>query len=92
LLIAALIEARSCERFALMASHFPQKQVQGFYQRLFEAEKRHFQDYMRFANDLFAPELVERRLEALRAVENNLILTEESVFRFHSGVPHELTG
>ena len=34
----------------------------------------------------------ERRLEVLRAVENDLILTEESVFRFHSGVPHKLVG
>ena len=92
LIIAALIEARSCERFLIMSAVFPDQKVQGFYQRLYEAEKRHYQDYRRFANDLFSPELVERRLEVLRAVENDLILTEESVFRFHSGVPHKLVG
>ena len=48
LLIGALIEARSCERFAALAPHLPKKMSE-FYSGLLSSEARHFEDYLEFA-------------------------------------------
>src|SRR5690606_37896855 len=41
LLIAGLIEARSCERFQVLARHVDDPEPAAFYQSLFESEARH---------------------------------------------------
>ena len=42
LLVSALIEARSCERFKLLAEGLPDEDLAGFYRGLMAAEARHF--------------------------------------------------
>src|SRR4051812_48895134 len=41
LLIAALIEARSCERFGILRDHLPDAELANFFGSLFESEARH---------------------------------------------------
>ncbi|HEY6517446.1 MAG TPA: tRNA isopentenyl-2-thiomethyl-A-37 hydroxylase MiaE, partial [Steroidobacteraceae bacterium] len=48
LLMGALIEARSCERFRLLAPRLP-AQVSGFYAQLARSEARHFEQYLDLA-------------------------------------------
>ncbi|MEJ2128092.1 MAG: tRNA isopentenyl-2-thiomethyl-A-37 hydroxylase MiaE [Woeseiaceae bacterium] len=88
LLIGALIEARSCERFAALAPHLPEK-LGKFYSGLLASEARHFEHYIAFAKTecgVSAGEL-EARLAELKAVEARLISEPDEQFRFHSGPP-----
>jgi tRNA-(ms[2]io[6]A)-hydroxylase len=89
LLCGALIEARSAERFALLAPRLPEP-LAGFYRGLHEAEARHFELYLRLARAACPPADAacwEPRLRALSAVEAALITAPDPQLRFHSGVP-----
>ena len=88
LLVGALIEARSCERFARLAPHLP-PQLGNFYNGLLASEARHFEHYVAFAHSESgaSPAGVERRLEELRQLEASLVTEPDAQFRFHSGVP-----
>jgi tRNA-(ms[2]io[6]A)-hydroxylase len=52
LLVGALIEARSCERFKLLLEHLPSsvdEELRDFYRELFECEARHYKTYVDLA-------------------------------------------
>src|SRR5487761_1107312 len=73
LLVAALIEARSCERFALLKDRLSDRTLAAFYQSLFESEARHHGSYLQLAK-LFAPaEQVHCRLDELAEAEAAII-------------------
>lgn len=88
LLIGALIEARSCERFAKIAPRLPHK-LGRFYAGLLASEARHFQHYIAFAKSEcgVSDDEIAVRLEELKKIEAALILEADSQFRFHSGIP-----
>lgn len=88
LLIGALIEARSCERFARLAPHLPKK-LAAFYSGLLASEARHFEHYIGFAKSECGRSVAEidHRLQQLKGLEARLISDPDSEFRFHSGVP-----
>ena len=88
LLVGALIEARSCERFAVLVPHLPEE-VGRFYAGLLASEARHFEHYLNFAREEVAVEddVFAGRLAELKAIEARLISSPDSQFRFHSGVP-----
>jgi len=88
LLIGALIEARSCERFAALAPHLPEK-LGKFYGGLLASEARHFEHYIAFAKTEcgIAENEINARLEELKALEAALITAADPQFRFHSGTP-----
>ncbi len=84
LLVAGLIEARSCERFALLKDHLQDRTLADFYAGLFESEARHHATYVRLAR-MFAPaEQVQQRLEELSAAEAEIIAAGDEVVRMHS--------
>lgn len=85
LIVGAFIEARSCERFAKLAPHLDDELAK-FYVSLLRSEARHFQDYLVLAQDIAGKDISER-IAYFRAQEAALILSEDSEFRFHSGVP-----
>lgn len=85
LIIGALIEARSCERFAALAP-FVDKELGRYYRFLLKSESRHFEDYLRLA-ELYAGEDISARVAEFVALEKELIETPDMEFRFHSGVP-----
>ena len=85
LIIGALIEARSCERFAALAPHVDEE-LGRYYRFLLKSESRHFEDYLRLA-ELYAGEDIKDRLALLVAEERRLIESQDQDFRFHSGVP-----
>ncbi|MDP4789890.1 MAG: tRNA-(ms[2]io[6]A)-hydroxylase [Haliea sp.] len=86
LLVGALIEARSCERFAALIPHLDDE-LAAFYGSLLKSEARHFQDYIGLASGLAAPEDITQRLQHLKQVEAQLVTGTDAEFRFHSGVP-----
>ena len=83
LIVGAIIEARSCERFAALAPHLDDK-LADFYNSLLKSEARHYQDYLKLAeqaND--GP--VDDRVRAFLDIERRLITEPDTEFRFHSG-------
>lgn len=88
LLVGALIEARSCERFAALAPHLPDD-LAAFYRGLLASEARHFDNYLTLAQREtgFSRETVDARLVALKSAESTLVTAPDPDFRFHSGPP-----
>ena len=88
LLVGALIEARSCERFAAIAPALP-NDLQRFYSGLLASESRHFSHYLEHASAEtgVSDDVLLQRLEELKVVEAALITAGDPDFRFHSGVP-----
>ena len=85
LILGALIEARSCERFASLIPHLD-PELSEFYASLLKSEARHFKDYLSFAQNI-SNEPIENRIELFKNIEMDLIQTPDTLFRFHSGVP-----
>ena len=84
LLVAGLIEARSCERFALLGEHVADAELRDFYRGLFESEARHHSTYVRLAAGFAAEETVRERLHELAAAEAAIIEQGEPLPRMHS--------
>ena len=86
LLVGAIIEARSCERFAMLAPALDE-QLGQFYSSLLKSEARHFTDYLKLATELGSKEEVATRLTVLLLCERELIEAPDQELRFHSGPP-----
>jgi tRNA-(ms[2]io[6]A)-hydroxylase len=84
LLVAGLIEARSCERFHALAQHVKDAELAAFYAGLFESEARHHTTYTRLAKHFAPEESVMARLDELAAAEAAIINRGEERPRMHS--------
>ena len=84
LLVAGLIEARSCERFQALAEHVDDQELADFYRGLFESEARHHTTYTRLAGHFASESEVMRRLDELALVEAQIIAAGEELPRMHS--------
>ena len=85
LLVASLIEARSCERFQLLAEYVKDdKELADFYASLFESEARHHTTYVRMAKHFADDETVRLRLEELSAIETEIVNKGDPLPRMHS--------
>jgi len=84
LLIAGIIEARSCERFHVLAGHVKDQELAAFYAGLFESEARHHTTYTRLAKHFASEEVVMKRLDELAALEAAIINRGEELPRMHS--------
>jgi len=84
LLVAGLIEARSCERFALLGDHVADAELRDFYRSLFESEARHHSTYVRLAAGFASEQTVRERLHELAAAEAAIIEQGDPQPRMHS--------
>ena len=84
LLIAGLIEARSCERFAVLRDHLDDQELTQFYGNLFESEARHHTTYLKLARTFAPQEVVACRLDALALAEQAILDRGSVVPRMHS--------
>ncbi|MFT6388936.1 MAG: tRNA-(ms[2]io[6]A)-hydroxylase [Cellvibrionaceae bacterium] len=91
LIVGAIIEARSCERFAKLAPYLDDELKQ-FYLSLLKSEARHYQDYLELAETAaghFSQShtliSVDERVSELLLIEKDLVESEATQFRFHSG-------
>ena len=85
LIVGAIIEARSCERFAALAPYLDEE-LQAFYLSLLKSESRHYKDYLSLAKAAAEGESVEERINLFLKKEAELIEGEDEEFRFHSGI------
>ncbi|WP_062060482.1 tRNA-(ms[2]io[6]A)-hydroxylase [Cellvibrio sp. OA-2007] len=85
LIVGAIIEARSCERFAKLAPHLDEE-LQKFYLSLLRSEARHYEDYLTLAKRAADGADISARVQEFLALEKTLIEGGDEEFRFHSGV------
>ena len=85
LLCCALIEARSCERFGLLAEQVPDAELARFYAGLLAAEARHHRLYVDLAEQLADPASVRVRLLDLSEWEAQVVAADSPIVRMHSG-------
>jgi tRNA-(ms[2]io[6]A)-hydroxylase len=83
-LVAALIEARSCERFTLLRDHLLDRELGAFYGRLLESEARHHATYLRLAEHFVPKHVVRERLDALAEAEATIIAEGDPLPRLHA--------
>ena len=85
LLVCAMIEARSCERIGALLGILD-GELRTLYEKLHDAEDRHFEFYVAKASALDS-DYSEQRLASLCRLDADLISQPDHEFRFHSGVP-----
>lgn len=73
LLISALIEGRSCERFALLARGLKDADLRAFYANLMESEARHYRLFCRLAEQRFGFDAARARLAELAKREADVV-------------------
>lgn len=69
LLIAGLIEARSCERFRLLSEELEDKELADFYRNLMVSEANHYTMFLRFARQYGNREEVDKKWHDLLTFE-----------------------
>jgi tRNA-(ms[2]io[6]A)-hydroxylase len=85
LLVSALIEARSCERFDLLARASVDRELARFYHRLGSSEFGHYTVFLHLARYAVPEPEVHRRWARLLETESSLIAAQAPGPRMHSG-------
>jgi len=85
LIVGAYIEARSCERFSVLAPHVDEE-LATFFHSLLKSEARHYKDYLTLAQN-HAEESIDERVAFFGEIEREAIESPDDLFRFHSGIP-----
>jgi len=94
LISGAIIEARSCERFAALVPLLDDD-LAAFYRSLLKSEARHFKDYLKLAKsfvlrrDDIDHDYIDKKTGDMLHKEAELITSPDTEFRFHSGIMAE---
>ena len=75
LLYAALIEARSCERFRLLSEKLGDKKLAKFYKKLMISEAHHYTMFLKFARQYGERKLVDEKWNAI--LDHEAIIVKE---------------
>jgi len=75
LLYAALIEARSCERFRMLSENLEDKKLAKFYRKLMISEANHYSSFLGFARQYGERKEVDTKWEALLEFEAEIMKT-----------------
>lgn len=73
LLIAGLIEARSCERFRLLSEELEDKELAKFYRDLMVSEANHYTMFLKFARQYGDREIVDQKWQELLEFEAEIM-------------------
>ncbi|MDO1500790.1 tRNA-(ms[2]io[6]A)-hydroxylase [Winogradskyella maritima] len=73
LLYAALIEARSCERFRLLSEELEDKELAEFYRKLMVSEANHYTMFLGFARQYGDRKEVDEKWQALLQYEADIM-------------------
>ncbi len=87
LLVAAMIEVRSCERFAVLAQAAEDSELAGFYRSLYASEFGHYNVFLKLARRFTNEKKVEARWQEMLAEEAVILARQEPGPRIHSGLP-----
>ena len=87
LLVSALIELRSCERFAVLADVSDDQELAAFYRALYASEYGHYRVFLRLAAKIDRKQTVDARWQEMLAAEAEILAAQEPGPRMHSGWP-----
>ncbi len=83
MLFAAMIEARSCERFKVLTENINDEELKVFYKDLMISEAGHYATFIGFARKLGDPEKVNQRWEEWLEYESEIIKSYGNQERIH---------
>ena len=83
LLVAALIEARSCERFKVFSENMEDPELSKFYKNLMISEANHYTTFLTLARSYQDRAIVDEKWKALLAFEANLMKARGNVAKIH---------
>ena len=87
LIVSALIEVRSCERFAVLAEACEDQELAAFYRALFSSEMGHYKLFLKLAQKVGPKAAVMARWEQMLDAEAGVLAEQEPGPRMHSGNP-----
>lgn len=77
LMICAMIEARSCERFRLLSLHISEEELQAFYHRFMVSEAGHYKLFLKLAKLYFTDEVAMAKWQEMLEFEAELLADME---------------
>jgi tRNA 2-(methylsulfanyl)-N6-isopentenyladenosine37 hydroxylase len=83
LLVAALIEARSCERFKVFSENMEDQELSKFYRNLMISEANHYTTFLKFAREYQDREIVDQKWNALLAFEAEMMKERGNLAKIH---------
>jgi tRNA-(ms[2]io[6]A)-hydroxylase len=87
LLVSALIELRSCERFGLLAETCQDAELASFYQALFASERGHYRVFLKLAYKVADRDAVAERWQRMLESEARIMAEQPAGPGIHSGEP-----
>ena len=87
LFVSALIEARSCERFGILAATSKDEELAALYNALFSSELGHYKAFLKLAKKIADPQIVEPRWQKMLDHEAEILAEQKPGPRMHSGLP-----
>lgn len=86
LMVSALIEVRSCERFAVLAEASEDPELAAFYSALFSSELGHYKVFLKLAYKIEPKATVDARWQQMLAQEARILAEQPPGPRIHSGL------
>jgi tRNA-(ms[2]io[6]A)-hydroxylase len=87
LMVSALIEARSCERFHLLGEACENDiELRKLYRGLWASEHGHYRTFLQLAEEIEAPDQVAKRWDDMLDAEARIIESQAPGARMHSGI------
>jgi len=83
LLIAALIEARSCERFKVFSENLDDKELSDFYKDLMVSEANHYKIFLGFAREYQDRKIVDEKWQNLLVYEADFMKNRGGKAKVH---------
>ena len=83
LLVAALIEARSCERFKVFATHMKDNELSKFYTDLMVSEANHYTLFLGYARKYLEREIVDKKWNDLLSFEARMMKNRGNIAKVH---------
>jgi tRNA-(ms[2]io[6]A)-hydroxylase len=83
LLMVALIEARSCERFKVFSENMEDEELSTFYKNLMISEANHYTTFLQFARQYQDRAIVDEKWNALLAFEAKMMRERGSEAKIH---------
>ena len=81
--MAALIEARSCERFKVFSENMEDEELSKFYKELMISEANHYTLFLGYARKYMAREIVDKKWESLLKFEADMMKTRGNTAKVH---------
>jgi len=83
LLVAALIEARSCERFKVFSENLDDHELSDFYKELMISEANHYITFLGFARTYQNREIVDAKWQAILTFEAEMMKNRGNTAKVH---------